>query len=112
MESICKLILIFHKVLVESSWAFLPKLTQYGNLMEAYFDIQYVHDGKLGGFVYDFIPYVNHMEAEFSFPEGPNRMLKVLPASAPPNHLKSLSEKVTKSSHFSLKFFKRLTLSR
>ena len=35
--------------------------------MEAYFDIQYGHDGKLGGFVYDFIPYINHMEAQFSY---------------------------------------------
>ena len=50
MESICKLILIFHKVLVESFWAFLPELTQYGKHMEACFDIQYGHNGKLEGF--------------------------------------------------------------
>ena len=67
MESICKLILTFHKVLVERFWGFLQKLTQYGKLKEAYLDIQYGHDGKLGGFVYDFIPYVNHMEAQFSY---------------------------------------------
>ena len=67
MESICKPILAFHKVLVESFWAFLQKPAQYGKLMEAYFDIQYGHDGKLGGFVHDFIPYVNHMEAQFSY---------------------------------------------
>ena len=48
-------------------WAFLQKLTQYGKLMEAYVDIQYGHNGKLGGFFYDFIPYVNHMEAQFSY---------------------------------------------
>ena len=67
MESICKLISTFHKVLAVSFWIFLQKLTQYGKLMEAYFDIQYGHDGKLGGSVYDFIPYVNHMEAQFSY---------------------------------------------
>ena len=67
MESIRKLILTFHKVLMESFWAFLQKLTKYGKFMEAYFDIQYGHDGKLGGFVYDLIPYVNHMEAQFSY---------------------------------------------
>ena len=49
MESICRLILAFHKVLVESFWAFLQKLAQYGKLMEAYFDIQYGHDGNTIG---------------------------------------------------------------
>ena len=67
MESICKLILAIYRVLIESFGAFFQKLTQYGKLMEAYFDIQYGHDGKLGRFVYDFIPYVNHMEAQFSY---------------------------------------------
>ena len=51
---------------MESFWAFLQKLTEYGKLMEAYFDIQYGYDGKLREFVYDFIPYVNHMEAQSS----------------------------------------------
>ena len=31
---------------MESFWAFLQKLAQYGKLMEAYFDIQYGHDGN------------------------------------------------------------------
>ena len=51
MESISTLILTFHKVSMEIFWAFLHKLTQYGKLMEAYFDIQYGNDGKLRGFV-------------------------------------------------------------
>ena len=67
MESICKLLLTFHKALVESFWASLQKPTQYGKLMQAYFDIQYGHGGKLGGIVYDFIPYVNHMEVYYSY---------------------------------------------
>ena len=41
MESICKRILTFHKVLVESLWAFLQELTHNGKLMETYFHIQY-----------------------------------------------------------------------
>ena len=48
MESISKLILTFHKVLMERFWVFVHKLTQYGKFMEAYFDILY--DRKLGGF--------------------------------------------------------------
>ena len=60
-KAYAKLILTFHKVLVESFRAFLQKLTQYGKLMEAYFDVQHGQDGKLEGFVYNFIPYVNHM---------------------------------------------------
>ena len=35
---------------MESFWAFLHKLPQYGKLMEASFDIQYGNDGKLWGF--------------------------------------------------------------
>ena len=50
MESISKLILTFHKVLMKSFWTFLRNLTQYEKLMEAYFDIQYGRDGKLGGY--------------------------------------------------------------
>ena len=34
-------------------------LKSYGS----YFDIQYGHDEKFGGFFNDFIPYVNHIEA-------------------------------------------------